>query len=216
MHGTVKVSKSSRVRNRDTALRIWKIGPMALDHERTVRSAKHHAQPEHTKAQLNAYAYLGNWGNLSRSACISITEVISYVKDRDLQSGALNERQSEVRAGTDVSRRCIEENWAMKQTVFCPLRLPVSLKNAVAEVRREEGTSINQFVVFALAEKLVAIRTERFLAERRVGTDGDAAQRILFPGGAASGSGRPGCRWPASPARMLRALSRDVAGIDPS
>ena len=54
----------------------------------------------------------------------------------------------------------------MKQSVSCPLRLPVSLKNAVAEVRREEGTSINQFVVVALAEKPAAIRTERFLAAR--------------------------------------------------
>ena len=42
----------------------------------------------------------------------------------------------------------------------------MSLKNAVAEVSREEGTSINQFVNVAIAEKLAALRTERFFAER--------------------------------------------------
>lgn len=67
----------------------------------------------------------------------------------------------------------------MKQTASYPLRLPVSLKKAVAELSREEGTSINQFVTVALAEKLAAIRTERFFAERREGADVEAAQRIL-------------------------------------
>ncbi len=68
----------------------------------------------------------------------------------------------------------------MKQTASYPLRLPVSLKNAVANLCRDEGTSINHFVVIALAEKLAAIRTERFFAERRAGADADAAQRILI------------------------------------
>ena len=74
----------------------------------------------------------------------------------------------------------------MKQTSSYPLRMPMSLKNAVAEVSREEGTSINQFVIVAIAEKLAALRTERFFAERRGLADVDAAQRILFRDG-----GRP-------------------------
>ena len=83
----------------------------------------------------------------------------------------------------------------MKQTVSYPLKLPVSLKNAVADVCREEGTSINQFVVVALAEKLAAIQTERFFAERRAGADADAAQRILSRNG-----GQPPAREDQLPA----------------
>ena len=80
----------------------------------------------------------------------------------------------------------IERKLTMKQTSSYPLRMPMSLKNAVAEVSREEGTSINQFVIVAIAEKLAALRTERFFAERRGLADVDAAQRILFRDG-----GRP-------------------------
>ena len=68
----------------------------------------------------------------------------------------------------------------MNLTASFPLKLPVSLKNAVAEVCREEGISINQFVVVALSEKLATIRTDRFFAERRASADVDAAQRILL------------------------------------
>ena len=70
-----------------------------------------------------------------------------------------------------------------KQTAAYPLRLPASLKRAVAEVSREDGTSINQFVTVAVAEKLSAMRTERFFAERRAGADVEAARRILFRDG---------------------------------
>ena len=46
-----------------------------------------------------------------------------------------------------------EENFDMKKNVSVyPLRLPASLKAAVAEISREEGTSINQFVAMAVAE----------------------------------------------------------------
>ena len=54
----------------------------------------------------------------------------------------------------------------------------MSLKKAVAEVSREVGTSINQFVIVAIAEKLAALR-----AERRALADVDAARRILFRDG---------------------------------
>lgn len=48
-----------------------------------------------------------------------------------------------------------------------PLRLPTSLKQAVEEFAREDGTSMNQFLVVAAAEKLSALRTESFFAERK-------------------------------------------------
>lgn len=64
-----------------------------------------------------------------------------------------------------------------------PLRLPVSLKNAVAEVSRRDNTSINQFVVVAVAEKLSSMRTAEFFAERRANADREAAISILSRNG---------------------------------
>ena len=37
------------------------------------------------------------------------------------------------------------------------LRLPTSLKRAVEEVAREDGTTLNQFIVTAVAEKLAVL-----------------------------------------------------------
>ena len=66
-----------------------------------------------------------------------------------------------------------------RKTSTYPLRLPLSLKNAVAELSREDDTSINQFVVVAVAEKLSAMKTARFFAERRARGDPKAAIAIL-------------------------------------
>lgn len=66
-----------------------------------------------------------------------------------------------------------------KQTSTYPLRLPSSLKAAVREVSRKDGTSINQFVNTAVAEKLSAMRTADFFAERGAEADIEAARRIL-------------------------------------
>lgn len=60
-----------------------------------------------------------------------------------------------------------------------PLRLPTSLKAAVAEISREEGTSINQFVSMAVAEKVSAMKTAEFFATRRDQADIGAALRLL-------------------------------------
>lgn len=46
------------------------------------------------------------------------------------------------------------------------LRLPESLHQAVREVARRENISINQLITLALAEKLSALMTEDYLAER--------------------------------------------------
>lgn len=66
-----------------------------------------------------------------------------------------------------------------KQTSTYPLRLPSSLKAAVREVSRRDGTSLNQFVTTAVAEKLSAMRTADFFAERGAEADIGAARRIL-------------------------------------
>ncbi len=46
------------------------------------------------------------------------------------------------------------------------LRLPDSLHRRVRELAAEEGISINQFVTTAVAEKMSALMTERYLQER--------------------------------------------------
>ena len=51
-----------------------------------------------------------------------------------------------------------------KQASVFPLRLPNSLKAAVAKIYKEDGTSINQFVTMAVAAKITAMKTPDFLA----------------------------------------------------
>jgi hypothetical protein len=60
-----------------------------------------------------------------------------------------------------------------------PLRLPVSLKTALESISDRDGTSINQFLVVAAAEKIAAMQTEEFFLERRNRADRDAFRRIL-------------------------------------
>jgi hypothetical protein len=59
------------------------------------------------------------------------------------------------------------------------LRLPRSLKDAVERLSREDGTSINQFVATAVAEKVAALETARFFADRKARADFKAFDRIL-------------------------------------
>ena len=72
----------------------------------------------------------------------------------------------------------------MSETSTYPLRLPKSLKDKVAKVVKRDGTSINQFIAIAVAEKISALETQRFFAERAKQADMEAFQAILFrPGG---------------------------------
>jgi uncharacterized protein (DUF1778 family) len=59
------------------------------------------------------------------------------------------------------------------------LRLPASLKRELEKIAREDGTSLNQFIVTAAAEKLAALRTAEFFEERRARADVDAALEIM-------------------------------------
>ena len=78
----------------------------------------------------------------------------------------------------------------MSETSTYPLRLPKSLKNEVAKVAKRDGTSINQFIAIAVAEKISALETERFFAERAKQADMEEFRAILFrPGGEAPRSG---------------------------
>lgn len=80
-----------------------------------------------------------------------------------------------------------------KKNSTYPLRLPRSLKDAAAQIAREDGTSLNQFVATAVAEKVSAMKTAEFFAARRDDADIEAARRLLR---------RPGCQPPEPEDRL--------------
>jgi len=66
------------------------------------------------------------------------------------------------------------------KAVTMSLRLPVSLKAALEKIAAADGSSMNQFLVMAAAEKLASIQTaETFFAERRERGDVDRALAFL-------------------------------------
>jgi hypothetical protein len=67
----------------------------------------------------------------------------------------------------------------MTQTKTYPLRLPRSLKKAVELQSKEDGTSINQFVVTAVAEKLSALQTAEFFATRKARADFKSFDKLM-------------------------------------
>lgn len=60
-----------------------------------------------------------------------------------------------------------------------PLRLPHSIKAEVERIAKADGISINQFVATAVAEKLSAMNTAAYFAERRDKADFAAFDRIM-------------------------------------
>ena len=81
----------------------------------------------------------------------------------------------------------------MSETTTYPLRLPRSIKAAVEKMARSEGTSMNQFVATAVAEKLAVMSTAAYFSERRSRADLAAFKRILKrKGGAAPRKGDEG------------------------
>lgn len=65
------------------------------------------------------------------------------------------------------------------QSSVYPLRLPRSVKQEVERRAQEDGISINQFVATAVAEKLAAMNTAEFFAERRARADVKAFDRLM-------------------------------------
>jgi len=77
----------------------------------------------------------------------------------------------------------------MSEVSTYPLRLPKSLKDEVAKVAKRDGTSVNQFIAIAVAEKISTLETEQFFAERAEGADLDTFREILVrSGGEAPGA----------------------------
>lgn len=67
----------------------------------------------------------------------------------------------------------------MTQTSTYALRLPRSLKKAVEKQSEEDGTSINQFVATAVAEKISALQTAEFFADRKARADWKAFDKLM-------------------------------------
>ena len=65
----------------------------------------------------------------------------------------------------------------MKETYT--LRLPQSLQKAVERLSKQNGTSVNQFVAVAVAEKVSAMETGRFFSDRKARGDFEAFDRII-------------------------------------
>jgi len=65
------------------------------------------------------------------------------------------------------------------KTSTYPLRLPVSIKAEAERLAAEEGTSLNQFVSTAVAEKLAAMRMADFFLNRKGKGDRDAFRRLM-------------------------------------
>lgn len=66
-----------------------------------------------------------------------------------------------------------------------PLRLPRSIRAAVEQISKQDGTSINQFVNTAVAEKLAAMATAAYFEERSNRADLVAFDRLMARSGGA-------------------------------
>lgn len=52
----------------------------------------------------------------------------------------------------------------------CPPKWPTSVEKAAAELATSDGTSLNQFIAAAAAEKVGCLRTAREFLRERAGT----------------------------------------------
>jgi hypothetical protein len=80
------------------------------------------------------------------------------------------------------------------RTTTYPLRLPASIKAEAERLAASEGTSLNQFVATAVAEKVAALRTASYFVERRGRADWAAFDRLMNRSGGAPP--RPGDEMP--------------------
>jgi hypothetical protein len=71
----------------------------------------------------------------------------------------------------------------MARTSNYALRLLASLKAEAEKVAAEEGTTLNQFINVAVAEKLAALRAQRYFRERTARADLDTFDRLLATAG---------------------------------
>jgi hypothetical protein len=60
-----------------------------------------------------------------------------------------------------------------------PLRLPKSVQAEAEALSKADGTSLNQFVAIAVAEKIAVLKTAAFFEERRKRSTGKALDALL-------------------------------------
>jgi hypothetical protein len=65
-----------------------------------------------------------------------------------------------------------------RRTSTYPVRLPASIKAEAERLAAADGTSLNQFVATAVAEKVAALRTASYFAERKGHADWAAFERL--------------------------------------
>ena len=71
----------------------------------------------------------------------------------------------------------------MARTSNYALRLLTSLKAEAEKVAAEEGTTLNQFINVAVAEKVAALRTARYFQERAARADLAVFDQLLARAG---------------------------------
>jgi hypothetical protein len=71
----------------------------------------------------------------------------------------------------------------MSDVATYPLRLPRSLKAGIERMSKRDGTSVNQFVAMAAAEKLATLEAEDFFRSRVERADLAAFDRIMARSG---------------------------------
>jgi hypothetical protein len=71
----------------------------------------------------------------------------------------------------------------MTRTSNYALRLLASVKAEAEKVAAAEGTTLNQFINVAVAEKLAALRTAQYFQERAARADLNAFDRLLTSAG---------------------------------
>ena len=96
----------------------------------------------------------------------------------------------------------------MARTSNVALRLLTSLKAEAERVAKEEGTSLNQFINIAVAEKLAALRTATYFQKRAARADPVAFEHLLARAG--NESPPPGDEIPEDydPAAVRRRLAK--------
>jgi hypothetical protein len=87
----------------------------------------------------------------------------------------------------------------MRKSNFA-LRLQPSLLDEARKLAEEEGVALNQLINVAVAEKLSALRTETYIAERAARADVPGALRILKR----AGRGRAPMKGDELPARKRK------------
>ena len=63
------------------------------------------------------------------------------------------------------------------------LRMPASLKQGATDFAKSDGTTLNQFIVSAVAEKLAALQTANYFTQRAARGNSDQALAFLSRSG---------------------------------